>query len=428
MRHIFAWLLAPVLVAICVYTVWPQEAVETHPPSPAPATIAVVNGKPITEADFQREVEHYWARQILESMITNRLIWDEAARRGITVTRAEVDDAIAKFASNYPDEETFQKSLRERGISPENFRQEVHLKILTDKLVQSSVKVTDEEARAYYDIHFDEYNVPARVHVAQIVLPGIEDGYAVRERLASGEEFATVAADASIDKESASNGGDLGWLTRGDFESPRLADVAFAMEPGQVSAPLDIDGKTVILKVFAREEGHSTTFEQVRDEIIARLRRGKAMPTYALVTGLERKADIRIVDPRFRYLQERFDDIKRIKVYVNGRRIRLERQPVIETQRVLVPIKPLLRAMGANVAWDAGTQTMTATLGTQSVAVTVGKAQIRVGNSTHVMEQPARMLNGQLFAPARAIVEGLGGKIHWDALEYRLSIKTAGEA
>ncbi len=427
MRHTLVWLLALVLVTLCFSTAWSQEAAQTPPQSPAPATIAVVNGKPITEADFQREVEHSWARQILESMITDRLIWDEAARRGITVTRAEVDDAIAKFRSNYPNTEAFEESLRERGISPAVFRQEVHLKILTDKLLQSSVKVTDEEARAYYDIHFDEYNVPARVYIAQIVLPSIEDGYAVRERLAAGEEFATVAADVSIDKESASNGGDLGWLTRGDFESPRLADAAFAMEPGQVSAPLDIDGETVILKVFAREEGRSTTFEQVRDEIIARLRRERAMPTYALVTGLERKADIRIVDSRFKYLQKKFDDVKRIKVYVNGRRVKLERQPVIEAGRMLLPVKPLLRAMGANVAWDAGTQTMTATMGTHSVAVTVGKAQIMVSNATQTMEQPARMLDGQLFAPARAIVEGLGGKIHWDALEYRLSIKTTGK-
>jgi parvulin-like peptidyl-prolyl isomerase len=86
------------------------------------------------------------------------------------------------------------------------------------------------------------------------------DAKIVLNRLASGEDWAKIAAEVSIDTGTKDNGGDLGWFTKGKMVKP-FEEAAFALKAGEISAPVQSDfGWHVIQAV-----GHDSlpmTFEE----------------------------------------------------------------------------------------------------------------------------------------------------------------------
>jgi parvulin-like peptidyl-prolyl isomerase len=76
---------------------------------------------------------------------------------------------------------------------------------------------------------------------------------AVRDRLLKGEDFAAVAREVSKDPASAEKGGDLGWFARGVMVDS-FEQVAFLLEPGYISDPVQSDFGWHIIQVIARQE------------------------------------------------------------------------------------------------------------------------------------------------------------------------------
>lgn len=93
----------------------------------------------------------------------------------------------------------------------------------------------------------------------------------VRKRLAAGESFAAVARDMSDDAATASDGGVLGEVTRGDLPEP-MAEALFALEEGEVSEPVEVDGNLHIVKLKGIERREIPSLDEMRDRIAADLR------------------------------------------------------------------------------------------------------------------------------------------------------------
>jgi hypothetical protein len=104
---------------------------------------------------------------------------------------------------------------------------------------------TEEEARAYFNAHRRDYEIPEMVrldYVAFAIGPSDDDEADVRMRMSDlaesvrdGEDFAELASIYS-DGPSSTNGGDLGWFGRGQMV-PEFDDVVFGLEVGEVSDP-----------------------------------------------------------------------------------------------------------------------------------------------------------------------------------------------
>ena len=100
----------------------------------------------------------------------------------------------------------------------------------------------------------------------QIVTGDTSTAKEAKAQLESGVEFATVAAQFSIERDAAP-GGDMGWLTRDDLD-PVLAEVVFSQEIGKISDPIEFSGGWVVLKVAERAERpvDDATWETLRDQ------------------------------------------------------------------------------------------------------------------------------------------------------------------
>lgn len=124
-----------------------------------------------------------------------------------------------------------------------------------------SVRISDDEIRAYYDAHKDEFKHPGLAVVTVTMIPRVvtpADSAAVRNhalelraRILKGEKFEDIAKSESADSGSAVNGGDLGKGPKGQFVAPFEA-VADTLKPGELSQPVLTQFGYHILRVDSR--------------------------------------------------------------------------------------------------------------------------------------------------------------------------------
>jgi parvulin-like peptidyl-prolyl isomerase len=111
----------------------------------------------------------------------------------------------------------------------------------------------------------------------------------LRQRLLDGEDFATLAAEYSSDTTSAVNGGDLGWIGRGETVAP-FEEAAFSLEPGQISDPVRSDFGYHIIEVLEKDA------ERPKEEATLTQERATAYQTWldeqVAATPVERPSDL----------------------------------------------------------------------------------------------------------------------------------------
>lgn len=100
---------------------------------------------------------------------------------------------------------------------------------LSGNSLKAQAPITDKEIEEYYQANLDKYSTQEKREVSHILIKGDEaDAQKVLDRINNGEDFATVAKDASQDIPTAKEGGSLGWIERGVID-PEFEDAAFQL-------------------------------------------------------------------------------------------------------------------------------------------------------------------------------------------------------
>jgi len=229
---------------------------ETIPPSPTPTMAepapttpleeplaAMVNGQPILLADYQKQVARFEAamaaqgfdlegeegrarlvqmrRQVLDSMIEQVLIAQAAAKEGVIIPEEELEAAIQESIEEGGGRASFEEWLRASNLTYEEFAEEIRFQLLVQAIferVANSVPATAEQ-----------------VHARHILVETEEEAQAILARLQAGEDFAALARELSQDENTREAGGDLGFFSRGQLICPEVEEVAFALQPSQIS-------------------------------------------------------------------------------------------------------------------------------------------------------------------------------------------------
>ena len=123
--------------------------------------------------------------------------------------------------------------------------------------------VSDEDAKSYFEQRKDSYGKPEKRELRQIVFPNADDAAAARERIAKGATFDEIAKDRGVSGSDT----DLGTVAKSEIIDPIVADAAFALKSGEVSAPVKGRFGTVLLQVGKVEAGEEKTFDQVAAQI-----------------------------------------------------------------------------------------------------------------------------------------------------------------
>jgi peptidyl-prolyl cis-trans isomerase D len=123
--------------------------------------------------------------------------------------------------------------------------------------------VSDADAKTYFEQHKASYGSPERRELHQIVFPKLEEAATAQERIAKGASFADIAKERGL-KDSDT---DVGMVTKAGIIDPPVADAAFALKSGEVSAPVKGRFGTVLLQVGKIEPGNQKTYEEVAPQI-----------------------------------------------------------------------------------------------------------------------------------------------------------------
>ena len=104
---------------------------------------------------------------------------------------------------------------------------------------------------------------------------------------------------------------------------------------------------------------------------------------------------------------------EKIKVYVNGRRILFDADPMIVNGRTMVPVRAIFEALGATVTWDNNTRTATGVLGDTTINITIDQAYLLKNGEQVSLDSPALLSSGRTYVPVRAIAESYNCNVDW---------------
>jgi peptidyl-prolyl cis-trans isomerase C len=309
-----------------------QPGVPGQPPAPAkpvpaqlPAVVARVNGEDVKKEEFERMLKTLESqagqpipadrrdeivRGALDQLITYVLLSQESKTRGVKVDDAEIQAKMGQLKSQFPNEEAFQKALKDRGMTTDSLRKNAVDDLSVNKLMAAEVAnlpgPSDAEAREFYTKNPTEFQVKESVRASHILIR-VDDKAddatkkkakaeidTVLKKVKAGGDFAKLAQEHSQDG-SAAQGGDLGAFGRGEMV-PEFDKVAFELKPGEVSDIVKTQFGYHIIKVAEHTPGRSVPFEEAQGKIKDFLgRKKKDEHTSAFIEGLKKKSKIEVL-------------------------------------------------------------------------------------------------------------------------------------
>ena len=275
--------------------------------------------------------------RVINELIVKTLLDEEIAKRGITVTSKDVDEAVKEIIDKVGSKEQLNALLKEHGMSNAQFKkdlkEEVKMKRLAEQL--GSAKVSDAEAKKFYNDNINKFKHPDKVRASHIlistnpeeIITKIKDdpknkdldeaaiNAKVQEELNAKEakanqilaeakkdltQFAKLAKENSEDTATSVKGGDLGFFAANEMV-PEFSKAAFSMKPNSISdKPVKTQYGYHIIMVTDRAAAGQDPFEKVKDNIKGYLENQKQIEMIDQLTeSLKKNAKIEYINPDY---------------------------------------------------------------------------------------------------------------------------------
>ncbi|MFN3396237.1 MAG: peptidylprolyl isomerase [Thermodesulfovibrionales bacterium] len=243
--------------------------------------VAKVGKTLITEADVEKEFKNLppqiqkvfegkeGREKFIDELVKKEMLYQEAKSRGLE------NDA------------EYKQKL-------EDFKKLTMISLLLQKEIEDKVKVGDNDAKAYYDSHKEEFMTNNQIRASHILVKTEEEAKSIFNDVKKGADFAKLAQSKSIDSGSAKNGGDLGYFSRGQMV-PEFESVAFKLKVGEISKPVRTQYGYHIIKVTEKKEGKPIEFDKIKDLVIQKLTAEKQKEVFdSYIEGLKKKYNAEI--------------------------------------------------------------------------------------------------------------------------------------
>jgi peptidyl-prolyl cis-trans isomerase SurA len=221
-------------------------------------------------------------KEALNMLIDETLQIQEGKKIGFIIDEDAVDAAVEEIKNkNNIGDEQLQIMLEREGRSLDSYKNHIRDQILISKIsrfeIGNRVKISEKRIIEYYKQHrkdlWQDGKVKAR-HILFIAERGssekirrekFELAKNVLNEIRRGNDFAELAKEYSEDV-SASNGGDVGYVQRGQMV-PEFEEVVFRLKPGKVSDIVETEYGYHIIKVEEILSGKTLTFKDSKERI-----------------------------------------------------------------------------------------------------------------------------------------------------------------
>ena len=231
-------------------------------------------------ADIAAKKEEF-RKNLTNDLISELLIKDRADRLGLTVSAAEIKDAVERLKQQYglTTDEQFNDSLAKSGLTRADMEARLRETLLMNKVfgreLRGREELSDKELRERYDREKERYRLPERARLREIVILKPDSMLALETARQHAQSIADQArnnADFSLLAQTASQapnkdkGGDLGEVARGEL-LPELDKAVFNSQSGTVLGPIDAKSAWHIIKVEQRLPSEVPAFESIKDKL-----------------------------------------------------------------------------------------------------------------------------------------------------------------
>lgn len=268
--------------------------------------VAVVNDEPITQSELDNllrplyeqyktelkgqrlaEVMAEARKKLLDQLIEDKLVFQEAKTQDIKVDEAEVDAEIDEFKKQFPSEDAMEEALGKEGLSLNDMRERIRrremIRRIQDVEIRAKVVVSPTEIQDYYEKHTEDFAGQDSLKVRSMTIKksdearekGLTDESAknkienLRRKVAGGGNFEQLAKDYSQDS-SAKNGGLGDSVRRGDMIAA-IDDLIFKLNPGEISQIIETPMGYHFFRVEEKKSSKQKNFSEAKQEIHARL-------------------------------------------------------------------------------------------------------------------------------------------------------------
>jgi parvulin-like peptidyl-prolyl isomerase len=239
----------------------------------AKAQNASQQGAPPFPKEGTAQYDQYKA-SIVNYLVQNEIIKQQAAKMDISVTEKEYKDYLAQGIKSLGGEKKLDAWLKQQGLTRDQLKTLQMPALLQGKVqakVAADAKVTEAQIKAYWDdpANKSQFVVPDSVEARHVLVNTKAEAEKVRQLLAADNSDANwkrVAKQYSDDTTNKDKGGSLGSFPQGRMV-PEFDKVAFSIKPGTVSAPVKTQWGWHVLEVTKKTPGSTKTYEESKSMI-----------------------------------------------------------------------------------------------------------------------------------------------------------------
>lgn len=111
-------------------------------------------------------------------------------------------------------------------------------------------------------------------------------------------------------------------------------------------------------------------------------------------------------------------------IRINGTDLSWDANPLKINDRMIVPIRPIMEALGANVEWGNDAQTITATKNTFSIKLEIGSFIASKNGENIILDAAPELIDDKAYVPLRFVSEALGAEVNWNEATQNVDINT----
>lgn len=318
-------------------------------------TIAIVNGEAIMASEFNKIVEPVleqyqkmaptaeqspekikeFKQKLLDQMIDDRLLKQEAKKKKIRVAKREIEQGVKQVRDRFETEAEFKQELKREKLTKKQFEKRIEEQLMVMKLIEKEIKKDspppeDKEIRKFFDqvvkkmdgknLGLSEEKEKELESIAKLlsrasseqvrakhILIQVDKNASmsdkskalnkikkIHKQLKNGKDFDELAKEYSEDPGSKMRGGDLGYFAKGDMV-PEFEKVAFKLGVGKYSDPVLTDFGYHIIKVEEKRAKRKVNYEDVKNDLAQLLYQKAAQEKYEKwLKNVRAKATIKI--------------------------------------------------------------------------------------------------------------------------------------
>ena len=243
----------------------------------------------ITQDDLYKELKSQYGNQVVQNMVYKKLLQSK-----YTVTKKDIDNKISEVEASLGGAAQLQQALAQQGMTMTQFRDNVETQLLLFKAQTKGVKVTDKELQDYFNKNKSQY---VQVKARHILVDKKSTADSIEKQLKSGTDFATLAKKYSTDTGSKDQGGELGWVKKGQMV-PEFETALFKLKKGEISQPVKSQYGYHIIQAEDVKDSLADFKSQIKDAVL----QSKAKNQQLVINDLIKNGNIKVNDSQFKDL------------------------------------------------------------------------------------------------------------------------------